>query len=87
MSAGKNANTIEDGFLNSDTIQVSAAGMEKSPHVGTEAGFYCLALDRQESFPPGNLSWVPAVSITGPSKGHWVLSVLWFIAPGAGDFR
>lgn len=45
VPAGKGANNVEDGFLNSDTVQASAAGMEETPHVGTEAGSYCLALD------------------------------------------
>lgn len=62
MPAEKDAN-VDDSPLNPDTVQISVAGMEETPHVGTEAGSYCLRVGLLDSFPWGISSgfqlWCP----------------------------
>lgn len=61
VTAEKDAD-VDDSSLHPDSSD-SVAGMEETPHVGTEAGSYCLSLDLPDSFPWGISSgfqlWCP----------------------------
>ena len=89
MPAEKDAN-VDDSPLNPDTVQISVAGMEETPHVGTEAGSYCLRVDR-EVFPWGISSgfqlWCPPRAL-GPVCALCSSPMCWGLATSPeGDGR